>query len=61
MAMETPYTLEGPTAGKAIRDAKVAVLNAIQPISMEDVVLGQYEGYAGKFATTARTHNGYSI
>ncbi|KAL7563073.1 hypothetical protein ACA910_022566 [Epithemia clementina (nom. ined.)] len=46
LAMETPTVLEGPGASKAIRDAKVAVLNAIQPIRMEDVVLGQYEGYA---------------
>ncbi len=45
--MEAPYTLEGPDAGKAVRDAKVAVLNAITPIELEDVVLGQYEGYAG--------------
>ena len=34
-------------AGKAIRDAKVAVLNAISLITMDDEVLGQYEGYAG--------------
>jgi len=48
LAMETPSQLEGPKAGKAIRDAKVAVLNAITEIELEDVVLGQYEGYAGK-------------
>lgn len=47
LAMEPPSTVEGPNAGKAIRDAKVAVLNAIKPIKMEDVILGQYEGYAG--------------
>mmetsp|Transcript_7866 Transcript_7866/g.18190 ORF Transcript_7866/g.18190 Transcript_7866/m.18190 type:complete len:707 (-) Transcript_7866:728-2848(-) len=46
MTMEAPTTVEGPNAGKAIRDAKVAVLNAIPPITLEDVVLGQYEGYA---------------
>jgi glucose-6-phosphate 1-dehydrogenase len=46
LAMETPTTVDGPGAGKAIRDAKVAVLNAILPIQMKDVVLGQYEGYA---------------
>lgn len=46
LAMETPSTLEGPNAGKAIRDAKVAVLNAIKPIELEDCILGQYEGYA---------------
>ena len=47
LAMETPSHLEGPKAGKAIRDAKVAVLNAIDEIELDDVVLGQYEGYAG--------------
>lgn len=44
--MEAPIVVEGPGAGKAIRDAKVAVLNAMQPIKLEDTVLGQYEGYA---------------
>ena len=37
--------LHGPGAGDAIRDAKVAVLRAIQEIKLEDVILGQYEGY----------------
>jgi glucose-6-phosphate 1-dehydrogenase len=50
LAMEAPFTLEGPSAGKAIRDAKVAILNAIKPITMDDVVLGQYEGYAGTWS-----------
>jgi glucose-6-phosphate 1-dehydrogenase len=45
VAMEAPATLEGPTAAKAIRDAKVAVLNAITDIKDEDVMIGQYEGY----------------
>ena len=46
MAMEPPSTVQGPSAGKAIRDAKVAVLNAMPAIKIEDCVLGQYEGYA---------------
>jgi glucose-6-phosphate 1-dehydrogenase len=46
LAMEPPSTVHGPNAGKAIRDAKVAVLNAIPEIKIEDCVLGQYEGYA---------------
>jgi glucose-6-phosphate 1-dehydrogenase len=46
LAMETPTVLSGPKAGKAIRDAKVGVLNAMSEIQLEDVVLGQYEGYA---------------
>ena len=47
LCMETPTAVTGPLSGKAIRDAKVAVLNAITPIALKDVVLGQYEGYAG--------------
>jgi glucose-6-phosphate 1-dehydrogenase len=46
LTMETPSILEGPGAGKAIRDAKVAVLNAMPPIALEDCILGQYEGYS---------------
>ena len=46
MAMEAPTKVDGPGAGKAIRDAKVAVLNAIPPIKLEDCILGQYQGYA---------------
>lgn len=46
LAMETPSTVQGPHAGKAIRDAKVAVLNAIPAITIDDCILGQYEGYA---------------
>lgn len=46
LAMETPVRVEGPGASEAIRDAKVAVLKAIDPIQLDDVVLGQYEGYA---------------
>lgn len=45
LAMEPPSTVQGPRAAKAIRDAKVAVLNAIPPIKIEDCLLGQYEGY----------------
>ena len=46
LTMETPTILEGPGAGKAIRDAKVAVLNSVPPIQLDDCILGQYEGYA---------------
>jgi glucose-6-phosphate 1-dehydrogenase len=46
LAMECPTVLEGASAGNAIRDAKVAVLNAMSTIKLEDVVLGQYEGYS---------------
>lgn len=43
--MEPPTSFVGPHASKGVRDAKVNVLNAIEPIRLEDVVLGQYEGY----------------
>ena len=43
--METPVRVEGKGSGKAIRDAKVAVLNAMSEIELDDVLLGQYEGY----------------
>lgn len=46
MTMEAPVTVQGKGAGKAIRDAKVAVLNSMCPIELEDCILGQYEGYA---------------
>jgi len=46
VAMEAPTYLDGPLSGKAVRDAKVAVLNAISEITLDDAVLGQYEGYA---------------
>ena len=46
MAMEPPTSFVGPNASKGVRDAKVNVLNAIEPIRLGDVVLGQYEGYA---------------
>lgn len=45
LTMETPVVVEGEGSGKAIRDAKVAVLHAMSEIELEDVVLGQYEGY----------------
>lgn len=46
LAMEPPIAADGPDAGTYIRDAKVNVLRAIKPVTLDDVVLGQYEGYA---------------
>ena len=46
VAMEPPTHLSGPEASHRVRDAKVAVLSAIKPITEKDVFLGQYEGYA---------------
>jgi len=45
LAMECPHKADGPEAGESIRDAKVNVLNSIPPIIVDDVFLGQYEGY----------------
>jgi len=45
LAMECPHKADGPEAGESIRDAKVNVLNTISPITIDDVFLGQYEGY----------------
>jgi glucose-6-phosphate 1-dehydrogenase len=42
--MEAPEHHDGPMAGESIRNAKVGVLNAIPPITMEECFLGQYEG-----------------
>ncbi|XP_077211896.1 glucose-6-phosphate 1-dehydrogenase, cytoplasmic isoform-like isoform X2 [Tasmannia lanceolata] len=41
VAMEKPVSLKP----EHIRDEKVKVLQSVLPIAMEDVVLGQYEGY----------------
>lgn len=45
LAMEAPKTADGPKAGESIRDAKVEVLKAIPPITIDECFLGQYEGY----------------
>lgn len=37
--------LDGVDAGEKIRDEKVRVLEAINPVTLEEVFLGQYEGY----------------
>ena len=42
--MEAPEHTDGPEAGESIRNAKVKVLDAIPPITMEECFLGQYEG-----------------
>ncbi|PKA55507.1 Glucose-6-phosphate 1-dehydrogenase, cytoplasmic isoform [Apostasia shenzhenica] len=41
VAMEKPVSLKP----EHIRDEKVKVLQSVQPIKLEDVVLGQYDGY----------------
>merc|ERR1711957_639180 len=41
--MESPTKADGPGSGESIRDAKVQVLKAILPVTMDDCLLGQYE------------------
>merc|ERR1719161_1205839 len=48
MAMDEPSTMLGKESGNAIRDAKVAVINALDDIKLDDVVIGQYVGANGK-------------
>jgi glucose-6-phosphate 1-dehydrogenase len=57
MCMDPPFVVEGPRSGRAIRDAKVQVLNAMDVIQLEDVVLGQYEGYAGTLASSSQVRS----
>mmetsp|Transcript_919 Transcript_919/g.2994 ORF Transcript_919/g.2994 Transcript_919/m.2994 type:complete len:405 (-) Transcript_919:325-1539(-) len=42
VGMDTPMQVLGAASSNAIRDAKVALIKSIRPISLEDVVLGQY-------------------
>lgn len=44
VAMEPPVKLSGPDHSDFVRDAKVSVLDCIRPLTVEDVVIGQYVG-----------------
>ena len=44
VAMEEPAEIQGPRAGTAVRDSKVALLKQIRPIALSDVVIAQYIG-----------------
>lgn len=48
VAMEPPVLASGKDYSNYIRDEKVKVLNCIQPIKLEDTVMGQYLGDAEK-------------
>ena len=41
VAMEPPVSL----GSEEVRDEKVKVLRAMAPLTLDDVILGQYEGY----------------
>ena len=42
VAMEPPIKVAGSSASSYIRDAKVNVLKCIEPLTLDDVILGQY-------------------
>ena len=42
VAMEPPVRVSGEDSANFIRDAKVNVLRCISPLSVRDVILGQY-------------------
>lgn len=44
VAMEPPVKVSGPGHSDYVRDAKVQALECIPPVTLEDVVLGQYVG-----------------
>ena len=45
LMMECPNTLDGPGSSEKIRNEKVRLLEAMSPITIDEVFLGQYEGY----------------
>jgi glucose-6-phosphate 1-dehydrogenase len=63
LAMEPPTKADGPSAGESIRNAKVQVLNAIPPITMDECFLGQYEGtiYNVPFHNEQRSENSLTL
>lgn len=44
VAMEPPVRVSGPGHSHYVRDAKVQLLECVPPVTVEDVVLGQYVG-----------------
>ena len=49
--MEPPLKVSGADHSNWVRDAKVAVLKCIEPVTVNDVVIGQY--------ASDGTHEGY--
>lgn len=45
LCMECPNKLDGPEAGEKIRNEKVRVLESMEKVTLDNVYLGQYEGY----------------
>lgn len=57
VAMEPPTKVDGPAAGDRIRDAKAQVLEAIPPVTIDECLLGQYEGYTDDPTITNKESN----
>mmetsp|Transcript_30255 Transcript_30255/g.71996 ORF Transcript_30255/g.71996 Transcript_30255/m.71996 type:complete len:525 (+) Transcript_30255:175-1749(+) len=57
LTMECPNKLDGPEAGEKIRDEKVRVLESMRPVALDDVFLGQYEGYTDDPTITNKDSN----
>jgi len=57
LCMECPNKLSGPDAGEKIRDEKVNVLESIPPVTLDEVYLGQYEGYTDDETITNKDSN----
>jgi len=57
LCMECPNKLDGEGAGEKIRDEKVRVLNAMEEVKIDEVYLGQYEGYANDPTITNKDTN----
>jgi len=55
--MECPNKLDGPESGEKIRDEKVRVLEAMSPVTIDEVFLGQYEGYTDDETITNKDSN----
>ncbi|KAL7533039.1 hypothetical protein ACHAWF_004324 [Thalassiosira exigua] len=57
LTMECANKLVGPESGEKIRDEKVQVLDAISPVTLDEVYLGQYEGYTDDLTITNKDSN----
>ena len=55
--MECPNKLDGPGSGEKIRDEKVRALEAMPPVTLDEVLLGQYEGYTDDETITNKDSN----
>jgi glucose-6-phosphate 1-dehydrogenase len=55
--MECPNKLMGLQAGEKVRNEKVRVLEAIPPVTLDELFLGQYEGYSDDETITNKSSN----